>query len=70
VLPLHAAAEDLAARRFKPTAVTVTFETPQGVRVGDVRLEAQLFSSLRTRSYVVEAVRRMRLLATAHTARV
>jgi hypothetical protein len=65
VLPLYAAAEDFKTRRFRPTAVVVTFETQQGARIGSVSFEAQLFSSLRTRSYVVEAVRRMRLLAAA-----
>jgi hypothetical protein len=71
VLPLHAAAEDFRARRFKPTAVTVTLETPQGARVGDLRVETQVFSSVRTRSVVLEAVRRMRMLAVAgqHAAR-
>ncbi|GBF95749.1 inositol 5-phosphatase [Raphidocelis subcapitata] len=69
VLPLNTAAEDFTARRFKPTAVNVTLETPQGARLGELRVEAQVFSSVRTRSVVLEAVRRMRMLAVASGAR-
>lgn len=65
VLPLCAAADDFKARRFKPTGVVVALETSQGVRVGHLRLETQLFCSVRTRSIVADAVRRMRLLAAA-----
>jgi len=65
VLPLYGAAQDFKLRRFKPTAVAVTFESPQGVRVGDLTIEAQVFSSARTRSIVADAVRRMKLLAAA-----
>lgn len=65
VLPLHAAAEGFSARRFKPSPVSVTLENSQGVRLGELTLDTQLFSSVRTRSIVADAVRRMRLLASA-----
>lgn len=66
VLPLHAAAEGFKARRFKPSPVRVGLDTPQGMRLGDLLLDTQLFSSVRTRSIMVDAVRRMRMLAAAH----
>lgn len=62
VLPLHSAVEDFAARRFKPATLEAALEAPDGRRAGTVAVEAQIFSSARTRSIVSDAVRRMKLL--------
>ena len=65
VLPLYSAAEAFRCRCFKPERMTVALETPQGLPFADLSLEAAIFSSVRTRSIVTDAVRRMRLLAAA-----
>ena len=63
MMPLFSAVEDFAARRFKPTPLELPLETPDGRRIGTLAVEAQIFSSARTRSIVADAVRRMKLLA-------
>jgi hypothetical protein len=63
VLPLVSAADDFSGRRYTPTPVAVTLETPDGRRLGEMSVGAQVFSGARTRSIVADAVRRMRLMA-------
>ena len=67
VLPLVCIADDFSARTLVATTVAATFETPSGQHVGELELAAQLFSGMRTRSIVNDAVHRMRLMAAARS---
>jgi hypothetical protein len=64
VLPLHNAAAEYAARSFKSVAVPLQLEASSAL-VGGCVCTVQLISSVSVRAGMLEAIRRMRLMAAA-----